>query len=114
MDACVRKFCRTPCSLRMELAFNLVPSGERASRNETFWRRQLGMTVLFRTHRLRRCVAAAKNLGWKIFRKASEAGDKERSASRSMPMRRVIAGRSGFTAIGYSSAGGKAAAGDRK
>lgn len=62
-------------------------------------------------YRRRGLLTAAKNFGRKISRNAWEAGERERSASRSIPTRRVMAGRSGLTRIGYSSLGGKAAAG---
>ena len=60
---------------------------------------------------LARWLVAARNLGWKISKNACDAGINDLSASRRIPIRRVIAGRRGFTVIEDSFDGGTAEAG---
>jgi hypothetical protein len=56
-------------------------------------------------------LVAARNFGWKISKNAWEAGIRDLSASRRIPMRRVIAGLRGFTVIEDPFDGGTAEAG---
>ena len=58
-----------------------------------------------------RLLVAARNFGWKISKNACEAGINDLSASRRIPIRRVIAGRRGVTVIEDSFDGGTAEAG---
>jgi hypothetical protein len=58
-----------------------------------------------------RWLVAARNFGWKISKNAWDAGINDLSASRRIPIRRVIGGRRGFTAIEDSFDGGTAEAG---
>src|SRR6516162_11181535 len=58
-----------------------------------------------------RWLVAARNFGWKISKNAWDAGINDLSASLRMPIRRVIAGRSGFTLIEGPFDGGTAEAG---
>src|SRR5262252_9268767 len=46
-----------------------------------------------------RWLVAARNFGWKISKNAWDAGINDLSASRRIPIRRVIAGLRGFTVI---------------
>src|SRR5262249_548872 len=58
-----------------------------------------------------RWLVAARNFGWKISKNAWDAGINDLSESRRIPIRRVIAGRRGFTVIEDPLDGGTAEAG---